>query len=72
MGGVAMNTAPRRDIEALHEREQHEEDATRNRGRSAYETDCAKTPRYHDGAKRKAWGELGAVEQWSWTRPPLA
>ncbi len=40
-------------------------------GRIAYEADVLKTPRYHDGAPRKTWEQLGEVEQWSWNRPVI-
>lgn len=38
-------------------------------GQKAYEADVARQPTYHDGKPRKAWHELGEVEQWSWNRP---
>lgn len=38
------------------------------RGKSRYEQDCIRQPRYHDGTLRKSWAELGVVEQWSWER----
>lgn len=40
------------------------------RGKQAYEADLAARPLYHDGTKRKAWDDLGTVEQWSWNRLP--
>lgn len=39
-------------------------------GQRAYEEDCRHEPTYGDGAARKSWDQLGAVEQWSWQRNP--
>lgn len=39
-------------------------------GQTAYEQDVKARPRYHDGAARKAWDMLGAVERDSWERNP--
>lgn len=39
------------------------------RGQRAYEASIAAAPLYHDGTPRKAWGQLGDVERWSWERP---
>jgi hypothetical protein len=36
-------------------------------GRLAYESDCARKPRYHDGAPRKTWEQLGEIEKASWS-----
>lgn len=38
--------------------------------REAYEEDVRRKPTYHDGTPRKAWSELGEVEQWTWKRNP--
>ena len=38
-------------------------------GQALYEADVARRPRYHDGAPRKRWHQLGEVEKWSWDRP---
>lgn len=40
----------------------------KTKGQLAYEADVKRRPTYHDGARRKAWSELGHVEQWSWER----
>jgi hypothetical protein len=39
-------------------------------GQLAYEADVKAQPLYHDGTKRKEWGQLGQVEQWSWQKYP--
>ncbi len=38
--------------------------------REAYEEDCRRKPTYETGQPRKAWRELGEVEQWTWRRDP--
>jgi len=38
-----------------------------NNGQLSYEFSRALNPTYHDGTKRKAWGELCQVAQWSWS-----
>ena len=37
-------------------------------GKADYDADVSERPTYHDGAPRKTWEQLGAVEQWSWNR----
>ena len=38
--------------------------------KEAYEEDVRRRPKYHDGASRKTWEQLGAVEKWTWERNP--
>jgi len=38
------------------------------KAQAEYEADVAKHPNYHDGTPRKAWSDLGSIEQWSWGR----
>lgn len=44
-------------------------------GQIAYEEDVRRKPKYHpryDGTvlPRVPWGELGAIERWSWEKNP--
>jgi hypothetical protein len=39
-------------------------------GQIAYEKDVLARPFYNDGARRKAWAQLGEIEQLSWERNP--
>ena len=39
-------------------------------GRLAYEEDCRRHPRYHDGSPRRAWDDLSEHARWSWERNP--
>lgn len=42
----------------------------KSQGQLAYERDVKRTPRYHDGAPRKAWEQLTKVARDSWERNP--
>lgn len=41
-----------------------------NAAQRAYEEDCARSPRYHDGTKRRPWSALGYAERDTWRRNP--
>ena len=38
----------------------------------AYELDCAITPTYHDGTRRRRWDALDEPERGTWRRNPTA
>ena len=39
-------------------------------GEKAYQEDCRRCPKYHDGKQRKTWSQLNAVARLSWERNP--
>lgn len=46
------------------------QDKSKTAGQLAYEADCAVTPYYSTGQRRKRWAELADVARWSWERNP--
>jgi hypothetical protein len=41
---------------------------TKSPGEIAYYADVAKCPRYHDGARRKTWGEVPPFARQHWEK----
>ena len=41
-----------------------------DRARAAYEEDCRRWPRYHDGAPRPSWDALSELARSSWRANP--
>jgi hypothetical protein len=44
--------------------------AAKTAGQIAYETDCERAPRYHDGTPRLSWERLPDYARQSWERNP--
>lgn len=63
------NLADERTTEASIAQHRRESEAERL-AMAAYEEDCRRHPRYHDGSPRVAWGDLSDLARSSWVRNP--